>query len=89
MFHENPKMNKRKIYWRRKNKKVIAEGVQKGKTIYLFTLPNPDEFIRRIFPLTKAPLHSRKSSSFFTQEKVSKIMEKITRLDFTKRGDKN
>lgn len=66
-------MKKRKIYWRRKKKekKIIAEGKRriegKLKTIYLFTLPSPEEVLK---------------SSLFPPEKQAKIMQKISRLGF-------
>lgn len=59
-------MKKRKIYYRRKQGKIIAEGKIKNKTIFLFTLPEPEKLVK---------------SSLFTQEKRVKIMEKINRLD--------
>ena len=60
-------MKQRKIYWRRKEGKIVAEGKHKNKTIYLFQLPSI-EFVAK--------------SSLFTQEKQQKIMEKISRLDY-------
>lgn len=59
-------MNPRKVYWRRKNKKIIAEGKRNNKTIYLFTLPDPAE-------LVKSPI--------FNEEKRTKILKKIQTLD--------
>lgn len=63
-------MKKRKlIYYRRKGKKIIAEGQTvhygKKKTVYLFTLPTIEKLLK---------------SSLFTREKSQQIMEKITRL---------
>lgn len=69
------KMKKRKIYYRRKQGKIIAEGKRKNKTIYLFTIPEPEILIK---------------SSLFTQEKREKLMEIISRLDINeKRSKKN
>lgn len=58
--------NQRKIYYRRKEGKIIAEGKRNNKTIFLFTLPPPDEVAK---------------SSLFAEEKKAKILEKISRLD--------
>jgi len=60
-------MKQRKIYWRRKSNKIIAEGQQNKKTIYLFQLPAPEIVVK---------------SSLFTEEKKAKIMQKISRLDY-------
>ncbi len=60
-------MKERKIYWRRKSKKIIAEGKRNKKTIFLFTLPTPEKVSK---------------SSLFTKEKQVKIAEKISRLDY-------
>ena len=59
-------MKERKTYYRRKERKIIAEGKMNNKTIFLFTLPPPDELAK---------------SSLFTEEKRAKIIEKINRLD--------
>ncbi len=82
-------MKKRAIYYRRKNKKMIVEGIEKGKTIYLFTLPEPDDLIIRINAFTNSALTSQKTSSFFTKEKMAKIMEKLNRLDHKKKRGSN
>lgn len=63
-------MKKKKlIYYRRKNKQIIAEGQTvhygKKKTVYLFTLPTIEKLLE---------------SSLFTPEKAQQITEKITRL---------
>ncbi len=62
-------MNKRIMYWRRKGKKIIAEGRMdskgKKKTVYLFTLPDIEILLEK---------------SLFPSEKTAKIMEKIRRL---------
>jgi len=69
---ENPKtMKQRKIYYRRKEGKIVAEGKTKNKTIYLFALPEPEKVLK---------------SSLFTPEKQAKIMEKIIRLDYKNEG---
>ncbi len=60
-------MIKRNIWFRRKGKFFIAEGMRNGKTIYLFQLPSPEELIKQ---------------SFFTREKRAKIMLKINSLDY-------
>ncbi len=81
-------MKKRSIYWRRKNKKIIAEGIRKGKSEYLFTLPNPEKFIEIMDGFFRRQNNNNlgvgkymKIPSFFTKEKWEKIMEKFTRLD--------
>lgn len=68
------KMNKKAIYWRRKEGKIIAEGQADGKTIYLFQLPDILKVV---------------NSSVFSEEKRAKILRKIARLDKKKeRGKK-
>lgn len=59
-------MKQRKTYYRRKEGKIIAEGKMNNKTIFLFTLPSPEELAK---------------SSLFTEEKRVRILEKISRLD--------
>ena len=59
-------MKERKTYYRRKEGKIIAEGKMNNKTIFLFTVPGVAELVK---------------SSLFTEEKKTKIMEKINRLD--------
>ena len=59
-------MNPRKIYYSRKNKRIVIEGKIKNKTIYIFTLPEPLKLIE---------------SLNLPSEKFDKLMEKINRLD--------
>ena len=59
-------MKQKQIYYRRKDGKIVAEGKMKGKTIFLFTVPDVESILK---------------SSFFKREKIDKIMEKISRLD--------
>ncbi len=63
------------MYYRKKNRKIIAEGKTtfqgKQKTIYLFTLP---------------PIEILLKKSLFSSEKTEQINEKIKRL---KRMDEN
>lgn len=59
-------MKERKTYYRRKEGKIIAEGKMNNKTIFLFTVPG---------------VVNLAESSLFTEEKKTKIMEKINRLD--------
>ncbi len=67
-------MKQRKIYYSRKAGKIVCEGKRNNKTIYLFTIPYPEKLLE---------------SSLFAKEKVLKIMEKISRLDFKKnKGEK-
>lgn len=67
-------MREKRIYWRRKGKKIIAEGIRKNKTIYLFTLPNPEIVL---------------NSSLFPLKKQYEIREKIARLDIKEHDKKN
>jgi len=67
-------MKQRKTYYRRKQGKIIAEGKRNNKTIFLFTLPPPDELAK---------------SSLFTEEKRAKILEKINRLDIKQPKESN
>jgi|TARA_Y100000310_G_scaffold3308_1_gene4233 hypothetical protein len=59
-------MKQKQTYYRRKEGKIIAEGKMKGKTIFLFTVPDVESILK---------------PSFFKREKIDKIMEKIKRLD--------
>jgi hypothetical protein len=69
---------KRTIYYRRKGKKIIAEGQTvyygKKKTVYLFTVP---------------PIEKVLKSSLFSPEKTQEILEKITRLTKPARSAQN
>ncbi|MBM3191441.1 MAG: hypothetical protein FJZ63_02140 [Chlamydiae bacterium] len=65
-------MKQRKIYYRRKNRSIIIEGKQDGKSVLIWTLPKPQDLLQEIMP----------KASFFTQEKAEKIRQKIERLDF-------
>jgi hypothetical protein len=60
-------MKERMTYYRRKAGKFVAEGKSKGKTIFLFTMPDIEEGAK---------------SSLFPQEKRDKIMAKIQSLDY-------
>ena len=66
-------MKTRKIYYSRKKGKIVCEGKQKKRTIYLFTIPAPEKLV---------------NSSLFTQEKQAKINEKINRLDYKDQNKK-
>lgn len=64
-------MKQRRIYYRRKVDKIIIEGKDKdGRSIPIWTLPDPYDLIEGICM----------KASFFTQEKSNKIMEKVRRL---------
>ncbi len=63
-------MKERMTYWRRKGGKFVAEGKSKGKTIFLFTVPDVEEVVM---------------SSLFKGEKQAKIMAKIQSLDYRER----
>ena len=66
-------MKERKLYWRRKNNRICLEGKgKKSRTIYLWTLPPPEKFLKEI--LLK--------SSFLTEERKEKMREKINRLEY-------
>jgi len=80
-------MNPRKIYWRRKEGKVIAEGKRKNKTIYLFTLPNPEELIRRLEDINLGNPKNPKSLPIFNEEKRTKILRKIQTLDYKSKNN--
>lgn len=82
-------MKPRQIYWRRKEGKIIAEGKIKNKTIYLFQLPDPEKFIRRLYDLNLGNPKYTKKSSFLTKEKLDKIIEKINRLDYKPQKQEN
>ena len=72
-------MKDRKLYWRRKENRIILEGKRNNKTIYLWTIPQPQRFFNEI--LSK--------SSYLSKEKLDKINEKINRLDYkTEEGKK-
>jgi len=59
-------MKPRRIYYSRKNKRIIIEGRQNNKTIYLYGLPEPLKLLK---------------SLNLPRKKMDKIMEKINRLD--------
>lgn len=64
--------NPRKVYLRKKGKKLIFECKIKGETIYLWTIPQPyDEFLKELC-----------KSSFFPKDKASKIMTLIASSDY-------
>lgn len=65
-------MKDRQIYYRKKEGKTIIEGKENTKTIFILTLPEPETLLNELI----------EKSSFFTQEKGLKILEKIKRLDF-------
>lgn len=69
----------RRIYYRKKNKKIIIEGKKNSKTIYLWTLPNPEMFIRELC----------RKASYFPKDKANKIMQILVRLDYKTRKDDN
>ena len=71
-------MKDRKLYWRRKENRIILEGKRNNKTIYLWTIPQPQRFFNEI--LSK--------SSYLSKEKLDKINEKINRLDYKTEGGK-
>ena len=60
-------MKQRKIYYSRKNKRIVIEGKRNNKTIYLFTLPHPLKLLNSL----KLP-----------SEKLAKIANKVSRLDY-------
>jgi len=79
----------RRIYYRKKNKSIIIEGKQKGKTIYLLSLPKDPEQLIRFLGENLTPLKFTKKASFLTKDKYTQIMEKITRLDYKSRKDED
>lgn len=72
-------MNPRRIYYRKKEKRIIIEGKRKGKTIYLWTLPkSAEQFLREII-----------KASFFPKDKANKLMTLLLSLDYKTRKDEN
>jgi len=72
-------MKPRRIYYRKKGKcKTIIEGKQNGKTIFIWTLPDPEILIKEILA----------KSSFLPLEKSQKLIKKVQRLDFKENKDK-
>lgn len=63
-------MKEKKLYYRRKGKSLIIEGKEDGKSVLIWTLPNPEILLEGIL----------RKASFFTQGKQLKIMEKLNRL---------
>jgi len=61
----------KQVYYRRKDKSIVIEGKSKGKSILIWTLPAPESLLNEIIS----------KSSFFTNEKGMKIIEKLKRLD--------
>ncbi len=59
-------MKERRIYYSRKNKRIIIEGKQNNETIYLYGLPDPIKLLK---------------SLNIEEEKKAKIFDKISRLD--------
>lgn len=67
-------MKPRAIYYRKKGKGIAIEGKSKGRSILIWSLPlSPEKFFVEL-----------EKASFFKKEKLSKIKEKIGRLDFKK-----
>ena len=64
-------MKERQVYYRRKDKSIVIEGKEDGKSVLIWTLPNDPTCLLEF--LIKA--------SYFTQEKSLKISEKLKRLD--------
>ncbi len=64
-------MKPRKLYLRRKGKSIIIEGKKDGKSVLIWTIPEPNIFMSKLL----------ENSSFFTQEKVDNIGQKLSRLD--------
>lgn len=71
-------MKERRIYYRRKGKSIVIEGKQDGRSVLIWTLPNPEKLIYMIgIKASDSPM-----------EKIEKIMEKIKRLDTKERKAK-
>ena len=66
-------MKQRKTYWRRKGRKIIAEGQSNKKTIYLFQLPDPKKVL---------------NSSLLSEEKKAKIRQILDSLDYKQNNNK-
>jgi len=72
-------MKPRAIYYRKKGNSIVIEGRQGRKSVLIWTLPKPEVLLSRILS----------NPSLFTEEKMAKINEKITRLDYkSERGKK-
>lgn len=64
--------DKRRIYLRRKGKgHWILEGKRNRKTIYLWTLPSLEIFVKEILA----------KSSYLTKEKIQKLLKNYECLD--------
>lgn len=77
-------MKKSNIFWRRKGKSITACVKIDGKSIDLFTLPNPDTFIEKQSHLLDVYQGSPKllfEVSFFSVEKLAKIRQKLGCLE--------
>ena len=59
-------MKNKQTYYRRKGSKIIAEGKEGDKTIFLFVLPDVEDLV---------------NSSLFVQKKQEKLRLKISRLN--------
>ena len=75
-------MKSKRIYYRRKGKSIVIEGKEKGKSILIWTLPNPTLLLNHL-----GVGKLMKKASIISIEKTMKIHEKLERLDFrTVRG---
>lgn len=64
-------MKPRRIYYRRKAKSIVIEGVASGKPILIWTLPKPEKLLDELM----------EKSSIFSPEKKENVSFKLQRLD--------
>lgn len=64
-------MKPRRIYYRRKAKSIVIEGVANGKPILIWTLPKPEKLLDELM----------EKSSIFSPEKKENMSFKLQRLD--------
>lgn len=72
-------MKNRALYYRRKGKYTIIEGKEKGKSVLIWTLPDPLELLLLVLG---------KKASIIDAEKTLKINQKIERLDYQSKRKK-
>lgn len=70
---------KRKINYRNKGDSIIIEGKQKGKRVFIWTLPDPEALINLLL----------ENESYFPIEKINKIKSKLAGLDTMTKKPKN
>lgn len=79
-------MRKRKIYYRRKNKKIIIEGKRKNKVIYFLQLPKAENLLRLLIGMNLGDPKETKNQSFLSKEKIEKFKTLLESLDFKEKS---